>query len=139
VPQLYVRGNMDLKTLRRGAEVAVNDLSTRVILQFQDWMRSKRYHSKDKKIRYHADFKKLNLPVLLIAGSHDPFTSVVEMQRTFQRLTSKKKSLIVFGKKYGHSVDYSHWDLILGKQAPSEVYPAISDWLQQHDRSFRGD
>lgn len=134
VPRLFVSGNMDLRTLKLGSEVAVDDLSSRVILQFQDWMRSKTYHSEDKKIRYHADFKKIRLPVLLIAGSHDPFTTVEEMRKTLQRLPSRKKSMIVFGKEYGHTADYSHWDLILGRHAPREVYPAIEGWISKHDR-----
>ena len=133
VPHLFVRGNMDLKTLRLGSEVAVDDLSNSVILQFQDWMRSKTYHSEDKKIRYHADFKNFRLPVLLISGSHDPFMPVEEMRKTFRKLGSKKKSMIVFGKEYGHASDYSHWDLFLGKHAPREVYPAIEEWLSDND------
>ena len=133
VPRLFVSGNMDLRTLRHGAEVAVDDLSSRVLLQFQSWMRSKTFHSADRKIRYHLDLKNIRLPILLIAGSHDPFTSVPELRKTLKKLGSRKKSMIVFGKEYGHAADYSHWDLILGQHAPREVYPAIANWLAKHD------
>ncbi len=134
VPRLFIRGNMDVKTLRRGADVAITDLSSRAVLQFQDWMRSKRFRSASGGIRYHVDFKKLRLPVLFVAGSHDPFTSVDDLRRALGRIASRKKSMMVFGKKYGHAVDYSHWDLILGKNAPHEVYPAIAAWIGKHDR-----
>jgi pimeloyl-ACP methyl ester carboxylesterase len=133
VPRLFVRGNMDVRTLRRGADVAVNDLSSQAVLQFQDWMRSKHFRSGLGGIRYHVDFKKVRLPVLFVAGSHDPFTSVVDLKRALSRIASRKKSMLVFGKEYGHSADYSHWDLILGKNAPREVYPAIANWIQKHD------
>jgi alpha-beta hydrolase superfamily lysophospholipase len=134
VPKLFVTGNMDVKTLKRGASIAVDDLSSGVILQFQDWMRSKKFRSPDGKIRYFVDFnKKTRLPMLFIAGSHDPLTSVDELERVVERLATKKKSFLVFGKNYGHAEDYSHWDLILGRHAPLEVYPAIADWLKKHD------
>jgi pimeloyl-ACP methyl ester carboxylesterase len=133
LPRLFVRGNMDADTLRRGAAVAVNDLSSRAVLQFQDWMRSKRFRSDANGIRYHVDFKKVTLPVLFVAGSHDPFTSVGDLRRALERIASRKKAMLVFGRKYGHAANYSHWDLILGKNAPREVYPAIAGWLQKHD------
>ncbi len=133
IPPLYVRGNMEAKTLRIGARIAVDDLPSGVIRQFQQWMRSRRFRSADGKIRYHVDFKKLKFPFLILTAALDPLTPYRETKKIYDNILSRKKSWVVFGKDHGHTADYSHWDLILGRHAPREVYPTISRWLRQND------
>ncbi len=79
------------------------------------------------------NFKKLHVPFLMIAGNNDPFTPTSEMKKVYDKIGTKKKMLVVFGKDYGHACDYSHWDVILGRHARQEVYPLIEKWLAKHD------
>jgi hypothetical protein len=45
-------------------------------------------------------------------------------------MTSRETaSYLEFGRRNGHSVDYGHVDLILGRTAPEEVFPPIAAWL----------
>jgi len=130
---LYIKENMDDQTIRMGAKVALDDLPATLVRQFHRWMREPRFQSPETKIRYFMDFKKMKVPILMIAGSNDPFTRASELRKVYDKVGTRKKMLVVFGKDYGHACDYSHWDIILGRHARREVYPLITHWLAKHD------
>jgi polyhydroxyalkanoate synthase len=130
---LYVKENMERQTMRIGARIAIDDLSSDVMRQFHGWMRNEKFVSSDGKIRYFIDFEKLRIPFLIVTGSHDPFTPSEAMKRIYRRIGSRKKGWLIFGKEYGHASNYGHLDLILGRHAIREVYPAITKWLREND------
>jgi hypothetical protein len=47
------------------------------------------------------------------------------------RLPAASASYGEFGRAHGHRVDYGHVDLILGRAAPLEVFPAVAGWLAE--------
>lgn len=133
-PSLFVRNNLEEKTLRLGAKIAFDDVPVSLMKQFHKWMRSKKFKSEEGDIRYDIDFKRMKIPFLMIAGSHDPFTPKNTQEEIYRRIGTSKKRFVVLGKEFGHTADYSHWDLILGRHASQEVFPLIADWLSKHDR-----
>jgi pimeloyl-ACP methyl ester carboxylesterase len=130
---LFAKENMDPETIRLGAQVAIDDVSSGVIRQVHNWMRHRHFKSYDGKVDYAIDPKKFNLPLLVLTGATDPFTPHKDVRRMFQKIGSKKKEWIIFGKEHGFNADYGHVDLIIGKHAPREVYPIISEWLEETD------
>jgi hypothetical protein len=68
-----------------------------------------------------------------VTGSTDPFTPHRKVKLAFKEIGSKKKEWMVFGKKYGHTTNYGHLDLIIGKNSYKEVYPIIAKWLKQNE------
>lgn len=131
---LFSRNNMDKKILNTLLDHAVESVPSSIIRQLHDWMRNNYFGSRDGKMDYLEHAYKIQLPTLMIAGSLDSFTPTNQMRKVFRKLPTNKKSLIVFGKKRGHENDYGHIDLVIGKNAPKEVYPQILDWLQKNDR-----
>jgi pimeloyl-ACP methyl ester carboxylesterase len=129
---LFVKENMDLKTLRLGARLAIDDVSADVFLQVHKWFREKKLLSMDGKTSYSVNPKKFTVPLLMITGSKDPFTSSPAVRQVFDRLASRKKKWVTFGRTQGHRSEYGHLDLIVGKHAPTEVFPLIAQWLEKH-------
>lgn len=130
---MFVKGNIEKRTLKVGSRIALNDLSSEAMRQFHGWMRNERFVSSDKKVPYFIDFRKLTVPFLIITGSQDPFTPDRKMRHLYERIRSRRKEWLIFGEKFGHAADYGHLDLILGRHAPLEVYPAIARWLREND------
>jgi len=130
---LFVKENMDLKTLKIGAKVAIDDVSADVFFQVHNWFREKALRSMDGTISYDLEPKKIKTPLMMLIGSRDPFTTAPAVKKVFERLACKKKKWVTLGKGHGQACDYGHLDLIIGKNASREVYPLISAWLQENE------
>lgn len=131
-PVLFAKENMEQHTLKLGCEVAVDDVSAGVIQQIHRWFKKNHFKSFNESVDYAIDLKKLRVPILIITGNQDPFTPHEVVKSSFAEIASQKK-WVVFGKKEGHKTNYGHLDLILGKNAPQEVFPEILSWLKTHD------
>jgi pimeloyl-ACP methyl ester carboxylesterase len=132
-PMLFEKENMDVETIRIGTRIAIDDVSSDVIIQMHKWLRNRQFESNDGSIDYTLDLKKLRTPILLVTGTTDPFTPHRKVRLAFKEIGSKKKEWMVFGKKHGHATNYGHLDLIIGKNAYKEVYPIIGNWLSQNE------
>ena len=47
--------------------------------------------------------------------------------------------VLPFGKRYGQREDYGHYDLLVGRHAPSEAWPRILEWLDRGARKSEQD
>jgi pimeloyl-ACP methyl ester carboxylesterase len=130
---LFSRDNMTREILVTIMEHAVESVPSSLILQIHDWLKHNYFGSKDRKVDFTGSLQELSMPILMIAGSVDSFTPLADIRLAFRRLPSAKKTLMVFGKSRGHEHDYGHIDLVLGKNAPKEVFPHILNWLEEHD------
>ena len=129
---LFVKENMDLKTIQMGAQLAIDDVSADVFVQVHKWFREKKLRSMDGSVSYSVEPKKFNVPLLMITGSKDPFTSSPAVKQVFDQLATRNKKWVTFGRTQGHRSEYGHLDLIVGKNAPAEVFPLISEWLEKN-------
>ena len=103
-----------------------------VLGQLEDWMRNGVFRSVNREHDYRPGVVAITVPMLVIGGTVD-FLAPPDLTRTyFELLTAPKRELVLFGKSYGHSVEYGHGDLIMGRQAHVEVYPVISRFLEAH-------
>ncbi len=84
--------------------------------------------SRDRTIRYVERARDLRLPLLLVAGSRDEQCPVEAVEATVTAL-GREVEVHRCGRAWGHRADYGHFDLILGKHAPDEVWPRIERWL----------
>ncbi len=76
--------------------------------------------------RQYASLLPAETPTLSIAGSVDVQCSPTAAARHGHETRA-------FGRAYGQADEYGHFDLIIGKRAPTEVWPTIADWLIAHD------
>jgi fermentation-respiration switch protein FrsA (DUF1100 family) len=93
--------------------------------------------SSDGKYSYTDNLYRVKVPILFLAGGADGFVSNTMMRDSYERVSSRDKTLVIISKSKGYLTDYGHCDVILGKNSEKEVYPVISDWLDKRERVVR--
>lgn len=131
---LFAKENMTREIFTQILTHAVESVPSSLILQIHSWLRHNHFVSKDGKINFMGNLEEITCPILMIAGSVDSFTTMADIRLAFRKIPNAKKELLIFGKDRGHQTEYGHVDLILGKNAPKEVYPHILRWLEEHDK-----
>jgi lysosomal acid lipase/cholesteryl ester hydrolase len=81
---------------------------------------------------YFEHLDDIDNPILFISGSSDLLVPSEIAQEVYSAIGSSDKIYREFGVSSGDSVDYGHLDLVIGCNAPFEVFPEIATWLQEH-------
>lgn len=129
---VVARRSMDGSLVRRFNAHAFEDISRGVALQFADWVRGDHFRSLDRSRDYLDAMRQFRAPALLVGGIADLMAPPGCMRKAFARLGSADKTLLLFGRSEGRGADYGHGDLLLGRTAPEEVFPAVAAWLAAH-------
>jgi pimeloyl-ACP methyl ester carboxylesterase len=129
----YCLDNIDKKTLRTVGRIAVENISIPLFLQMHRWYQENHFDTLDRSFSYHKSLQSIKAPWLVLAGSADGMTQLPDVFYGYDQIRSKKKKFIIFGKEFGYKSDYGHLDLVLGKNAPEEVYPQVLNWVKSHD------
>ena len=130
---LFARDNMNKEIIQSILNHSVESVPSSLILQIHDWFRHNYFSNRDGSINFLEGLETISLPILMMVGSIDSFTPAADIRLAFKKLPNADKTLMSFGKKHGHENDYGHIDLILGKNAPKEVFPHMAKWLEKHD------
>ncbi len=85
--------------------------------------------SRDGDLRYTPSAGRFPVPLLLLAGSKDAQCSIAAVEQTAAAV-GPLAQVERFGREFGHHDEYGHFDLLLGKRAPVEVWPRIDAWLR---------
>lgn len=123
--------NMDPEIIRRAVANVAADIPGGVARQFAHWMASGKFASMDGTVDYLAEMKRIRIPLMLLAGSHDLLAPPPAVAVARDHLGGPVK-LVVAGKDHGFTEDYGHGDLILGRHAPTEVFPLVEGFLAAH-------
>ena len=75
--------------------------------------------------------------MLAIAGDRDEQCPPDAAERTLAALGSPRRELRVFGPDHGHADHYGHFNLVVGRRAPAEVFPCIDTWMDAADEDTR--
>lgn len=86
--------------------------------------------SRDGAVRYLECAAQFEAPILLLGGSRDVQCSPEAVEAT-ARAIGPHAEVALFGKAHGHADEYGHFDLIVGRRAPEEVWPAIEAFLRR--------
>ena len=78
--------------------------------------------------RFLNHARRLDFPVRLVAGSRDVQVDVEAVERTAEMI-GENAHLAGYGEPWGHPTDYGHFDLLLGRRAPEEVWPEMAEFL----------
>ena len=123
--------NIDGHVARRLVAHNTAPIHPGVMLQFAGWIEQDRFCSIDGRVDYRAGLSHFAAPVLLIAGTDDRMAPPGAVEDVFQAMGSQDKNLLLFGRQHGHSSDYGHGDLVFGRRAPDEIFPALMGWLEK--------
>jgi len=132
VAELAINGrNVDRPLYRRILSNSIENVPRRVFEQTRDWVRRDACGSEDGRVDYRAGLSGCRQPALFLSAVRDYLAPPSEVRRSYE-LWGGPKELVEFSRANGHSADYGHVDLLLGRRAPLEVYPVILRWLLAH-------
>lgn len=130
--QLYNPENIDPDELRVVLSHVLEDSPPGLMYQYLRWIKGGEIVSRDGKYSYTRNLNQVRSPLLAIAGRADGVAPSWSVYPLYKFASSKDKQFRVFGVAEGDRIDYGHLDLVLGLNAPEEVYPAIETWLESH-------
>ncbi len=109
----------------------VSSMGYRLLRQLDDWTRHDTFQSGDGRIDYRARLRGVTTPVLVLGGSQDALATPAAVLGQADLLGSDDKTVMLFGRENGDTLDYGHGDLLFGEHAPMEVYPRILRWVAE--------
>jgi alpha-beta hydrolase superfamily lysophospholipase len=127
---LLNRENVDGDVIRQALRSLVSDVPHGVLKQFVRWVRTGRVDGEDG-FDYLEHLGRVRAPVLLVAGVKDLLAPPEAAHLAARHLGGPVTELTV-GRFSGFSYDAGHGDLVLGRQAPDELFPRIAAFLEAH-------
>lgn len=124
--------NVNFSVIRRAQFNAVTPLSTRLLMQFKDWLENDDFRTFDKNLSYKENLGIIKIPVLVVAGKKDKMAVISDVKYAYDKIGSKNKKYLELSISNNFSSDYGHIDMIFGKRAPEEVFPVLLNWLEKH-------
>jgi pimeloyl-ACP methyl ester carboxylesterase len=131
---LYNPSNMTDEALSTLMGNAVENLPPSLILEIAEAYRTKHYRNWYGTFSIRDNLHRIEQPLLVVAGSLDALTPPDDLKFVFDHVSSTDKEFVIVGRESGASADYGHVDLILGKDAPRDVFPLIQGWIERHER-----
>jgi pimeloyl-ACP methyl ester carboxylesterase len=124
--------NFDVDVVRFMMRRGVEDLPRSLIIEFARWYEAKRMSDRYRLFSFGDHLERVRVPLFVIAGARDRLTPPADLERLVQRVGSTDKRYFVAGHASGLAHEYSHVDLVLGRHAPDEIYPLVTEWLDTH-------
>ncbi|MFO0892563.1 MAG: alpha/beta fold hydrolase [Isosphaeraceae bacterium] len=81
------------------------------------------------RFNYAKGLGNITIPVFLSCGASDQFAPPEVQQFLHRNVGSADKTLMIFGRRQGMSVDAGHDDALVGRNSRQEVYPVLARWL----------
>ena len=125
--------NMEPDALRKMSREGITDLPTRLLYEFNQRILDP--DSPDHPFGHENEMERIRAPLLALAGSGDPLGNPESVRAAVERVGSAVAHYVEFGTRWGHSLQYGHGDMLLGKHAPREVYPLVQEFIEEHDTS----
>ncbi|MEW5849385.1 MAG: alpha/beta fold hydrolase [Myxococcota bacterium] len=136
MPAFFLRSQfnpsqVDMTYVRRATWHALSHVSTRLLLQFVDWIRHDAFRSVDHSLDYREAMRRITVPVLVIAGEVDLMCRHGNALRALDLVASADKQAVLLGRDAGFSDGYGHIDMVFGMRARDEVFPHITSFLDR--------
>jgi pimeloyl-ACP methyl ester carboxylesterase len=123
--------NIDTPTLRRIFVNLASDISSTLISQIGDWVENGFIRDKMKEKNYSEGISNIEIPIFAITGSVDLICPKEAIEYLREKLPEERLKIIIAGTSYGFSTDYGHGDIIFGRNAPKEIFPIVSSYIQE--------
>ena len=120
------KGSMEPHVLTEHLRMAFDRAGLAELAELFDWAAQKRFGGRESD--YGERFEKLDLPLLVVAGTHDDLAPPEGVHPGFARSGSSDKTY--------RALPLGHIDLLVGREAPKSSWVVLSDWLGA--RSSRG-
>jgi oxygen-independent coproporphyrinogen-3 oxidase len=123
-----LRGETPIDMLSAGNEGE----PTCLLAQWFEWNIRQRWVGTDG-FDYLSALSKLTIPSMILAGGNDIIAPASGCLKFFNSLGSNDKTWLLFAESTGFSQNFTHEQLVIGREAHSEVFPHVGDWLVQRN------
>jgi pimeloyl-ACP methyl ester carboxylesterase len=120
--------NVDRAVFRRLLANGIENVSGPLFQQLSEWVTQDVCRSADGEHDYRAGLAGCRQPALFLAAPGDLLAPPGVVRATFESWGGPR-TYVEFKRGAGHSADYGHTDLLVGRNAPTEVFPVVSGWL----------
>jgi alpha-beta hydrolase superfamily lysophospholipase len=134
-PFLLNKSNVERRVIHQSLRDVVCDVPGGVGRQFARWVGTGAFDGEDG-FDYRNNMQHLTVPILTLTGAADALVPLDAAR--VAHLTSGPVESRVLGLEHGFSADYGHGDLVLGRRAPTEVFPLIFDFFLRHTKAPDG-
>jgi poly(3-hydroxyalkanoate) synthetase len=129
---IYNPENTSGPVQRRAMVNLIANFSHNELLQYADWLVNDTFRSIDQRRDYRAELPRITLPILFLAGPRDLLAPPDAVKDAYDAVSSTEKRFVICSRAQKFSVNYGHFDMLIGKHAPAEIYPVLRDWLDAH-------
>ncbi|MGM0563465.1 MAG: alpha/beta fold hydrolase [Pseudomonadota bacterium] len=98
----------------------------------RDCIKLVRSAKRRKTPNYWTGFDKITAPVLAIGSVGDTVDPAPGCRELMSHMNSRDPKFVLLGKNHGHKRDYDHVGMVISKEAQSEIWPMVIDWLKSH-------
>ena len=103
-----------------------------LMMQVKHWLEHKEYTLLDGQLDVAAGLPEFPVPLLAFYAAEDPFIDPKRAMACFSSIKIEDKRALVCSKEEGFAEDYSHCDLAFGREAETEIFAPVHQWLQAH-------
>ncbi|HWE31701.1 MAG TPA: alpha/beta fold hydrolase [Polyangia bacterium] len=130
--------NLDGAIQRRIMVNMIANFSRNELLQYSDWILNDVFRSIDQRRDYRAELQRITVPSLFLAGPRDALSPPDAVKDTHDAVAAGDKQFVLCSRAQGLSVNYGHFDLVVGAKAGIEIFPVISGWLASVEQRRAG-
>lgn len=123
--------NTEPEVVGRLARESIHDIPLKLLTEITNQMTNG--HAAEGAYAYEAHLDRIKVPILALAGSADHIAPPKSVAALVARLDSPDIRHREMGVEHGDRADYGHLDLLVGKNAPEEVFPLVLDFLEEMD------
>ncbi len=113
------KGAIEPEILDEHMRLAFDRASFAEMKNMFEWASKRRFGTKSTD--YAAAFRSLDVPLLVIAGDNDDLAPPTSVKPAFDRSLSRDRTYRTF--------PLGHIDLLVGREAPITLWPAVRGWL----------
>ncbi len=135
---LYNPETVRRRTIQLMLHNAITEINQGLLEEMARWVREGKETSNDGLVDYRRNLKKIRCPTLMIAGAGDHIAPPFQVEFGFEQCGAKVKNFILAGKRQGYEHDYCHIGLVMGEDAPEEVFSHVLQWLETYGKAKRG-
>lgn len=127
--QAWCPGSIEAEVLRESIRRSFEPASLGLTLGLARMARGRAFEDASGR-SYMTDFEaRAEVPLLVMTGCSDPLVSAEDARGAYDRSRSRDKTLRCFEACDG-GPGWGHIDLLLGRNAPAHVWPAVGHWLR---------
>jgi len=109
----------------------MENMNMALLLQGKVWLDSGSLRSADGRIDYYHAMDRITVPFGFAVGSADLIATEKSVRDAYERCGSPDKTLTVMSRAQGFAGDYGHGDIVFCPNAHAELFPLVTQFMQQ--------